>query len=85
MRNVPALPCAVQIYTRPTYELFEMKLARLQDPVWSVWNTSMRFLVTTAYTVIITAVRGHSGRGRCCEMGRGVDTTPLTGRRHNPC
>eukprot|EP00775_Hariotina_reticulata_P009422 gene9422-9588_t len=60
-----------QIYTRPTYEWFEMKLAHNDEPPMSRWNAAMRLVITTAYMVVLTTI--------CCMVPFFLDFLALCG------
>jgi hypothetical protein len=58
-----------QIYTRPTYEFFELKFARHDEPPMSRWNCLQRAGVTLTYIVVVTTV--------CCAVPFFIDFVAL--------
>lgn len=61
----------MQIYTRPTYEFFEIMFARHNEGPISLWNCTMRFFITTTYVVILTLI--------CCMVPFFIDFVALVG------
>lgn len=48
------LSCMMQIYCRPTYEFFELKLCNVHQSRFSKRNLTARFSITLVYNVLMT-------------------------------
>lgn len=70
----PHMPCRApalrpQIYTRPTYEYFEIIFAHHGEHPLSLWNISQRAAITTTYMALVTVV--------CCAVPFFIDFVAL--------
>jgi amino acid permease len=67
--HLAASQLSTQIYTRPTYEYFEILLAHHDESPMSRWNVAQRALITTVYMVVVTTV--------CCAVPFFIDFVAL--------
>ena len=94
--NRPLHQCALQIYSRPTFEFVEVSFMRLDQSAMSKHNVIVRLIITTIYVVIITtlscmlpffadfvALCGAIGFTPLVCLTPGLPTWPLAG--HHGC